>query len=181
MINNHSLMQNNSNVLCASSRFSGNRPHQDNYPQHNPFKPPIYQSLTSSHGPLGESAHRSNSINVNFTRQSDLAILQMRQKSQKENSSILSNGVGNASRKSCPSSKSSILSAGSVSNGRCSFTSGGDSCKANSSRSSSNNLKADRFIPFRGTQENFFEEFIINNDPFNDNKKKMRKASDDQQ
>ena len=104
----------------------------------------------------------------------------MRQESQKENSNILSNGAGNGSRKSCLSSKSSILSAGSVSNGRCSFTSGGDSCKANSSRSSSNNLKVDRFIPFRGTQDNTFEEFIINNDPFHDNKKKVRKASDEQ-
>lgn len=37
----------------------------------------------------------------------------------------------------------------------------------------------DRFIPFRGTQENFFEEFIINNDPFNENKKRSRKISDD--
>jgi len=53
----------------------------------------------------------------------------------------------------------------------------GDSCTDKSSRSSSNNYKADRFIPFRGTQENFFEEYIINNDPFNENKKKNRQNS----
>lgn len=99
----------------------------------------------------------------------------MRQMSQKENNSLASNGglVGN--RSSCPNSKSSIMSAGSVSNGRYSVMSG-ESCANKSSRSSSNNIKADRFIPFRGTQENFFEEFIMNNDIFNDNKKNSKKT-----
>jgi len=55
----------------------------------------------------------------------------------------------------------------------------GDSCAGNSSRSSSNNVKADRFIPFRGNHENFFEEFIINNDPFNETKKKAQKPSEE--
>ena len=52
----------------------------------------------------------------------------------------------------------------------------GDS-QDNSSRSSSNNYKADRFIPFRGTQENFFEEFMMNNDPFHESKKRSRKSA----
>jgi hypothetical protein len=55
----------------------------------------------------------------------------------------------------------------------------GDSCTGNSSRSSSNNYKADRFIPFRGTQDNFFEEYIMNNDLFHENKKKMRKNNEE--
>lgn len=55
----------------------------------------------------------------------------------------------------------------------------GDSCTGNSSRSSSNNYKPDRFIPFRGTQDNFFEEYIMNNDLFNENKKKMRKNNEE--
>ena len=71
------------------------------------------------------------------------------------------------------------MSASSVSNGRYSCMSG-ESCTGNSSRSSSNNVKADRFIPFRGTSDNFFEEFIISNDPFNDTKKRARKTSDEQ-
>ncbi|CDW78802.1 anaphase-promoting complex subunit cdc20-like [Stylonychia lemnae] len=104
----------------------------------------------------------------------------MRQTSQKENSSIASNGGVNGNRKSCPNSKSSILSGGSISNGRYSCMSG-DSCTDKSSRSSSNNYKADRFIPFRGTQDNFFEEFIMNNDPFNETKKKKRQGSNSRQ
>lgn len=87
----------------------------------------------------------------------------------------MSNGGMIGNRKSCPNSKSSIMSVGSLSNGRFSVKSG-ESCADKSSRSSSNNFKPDRFIPFRGTQENFFEEFIMNNDPFNDNKKKSKKA-----
>ncbi len=39
------------------------------------------------------------------------------------------------------------------------------------SRSSSNAYKGDRFIPFRGTQDNFFEEFIINNEIQKESKK----------
>lgn len=96
--------------------------------------------------------------------------------SQKENNSLLSNGGTLGNRRSCPNSKGSIISVGSVSNSRYSVASG-DSCTGKSSRSSSNNYKADRFIPLRGTQENFFEEFIMNNDPFGDNKKKQRKDS----
>jgi hypothetical protein len=55
----------------------------------------------------------------------------------------------------------------------------GDSCTGNSSRSSSNNYKADRFIPFRGTQDNFFEEYIINNELYNEAKRKQKKATDE--
>jgi hypothetical protein len=55
----------------------------------------------------------------------------------------------------------------------------GDSCTGNSSRSSSNNYKADRFIPFRGTQDNFFEEYIMNNDLFHETKKKARKNNEE--
>lgn len=100
----------------------------------------------------------------------------MRQSSQKENSSLASNSGLNVNRNSCPNSKSSVISAGSVSNGRYSVMSG-ESCADKSSRSSSNNFKPDRFIPSRGTQENFFEEFIMNNDVFNENKLKTKKKN----
>lgn len=74
----------------------------------------------------------------------------MRQMSQKENNNLASNCGLIGNRNSCPNSKSSIMSAGSMSNGRYSVMSG-ESCADKSSRSSSNNFKPDRFIPFRGT------------------------------
>lgn len=43
-----------------------------------------------------------------------------------------------------------------------------------SSRSSSNTFKGDRFIPFRGTHDNFMEEFIINNELFKESKNKHK-------
>lgn len=155
--------------LTLSSRFSGPQNSKDSHKVSNPFKPPIYNSLTSSHGPMGEGVHRQNSINLHQNRQLEMG----RYLSQKENSSIASNSCPQPSRKSCPSTQSGVLSAGSQ--GRYSCMSG-DS-QDNSSRSSSNNYKADRFIPFRGTQENFFEEFMMNNDPFHESKKRSRKSA----
>lgn len=69
-------------------------------------------------------------------------------------------------RKSCPNSRSSILSGGTVNVAGRSSINSQDSCTGQDSRSSSNAFKGDRFIPFRGTQDNFFEEFIMNNDPY---------------
>lgn len=133
---------------------------------------------------INSAAQRSNSINFNLQKSSgqiDLTLsYQMRQHSQKENSSFQSNlqrPNDCSSRNSCPNSKSSLISVGSISNDRNSVLSG-DSCAQNSSRSSSNNYQGDRFIPFRGTKENFMEEFIINNDhPISQAKKPLKKSS----
>jgi hypothetical protein len=74
-------------------------------------------------------------------------------------------------RKSCPTNRSSVLSGRGVSsNSRMSVTSQA-SGKGSNSRSSSNTFKGDRFIPFRGTTDNYFEEFIMNNDLYKNTKK----------
>lgn len=64
--------------------------------------------------------------------------------------------------------------------GRTSFVQS-NSCLESKSRSNSNAFKGDRFIPFRGTQDNFFEEFIMNNDLYKDQKKKKSENGDDVQ
>lgn len=76
-------------------------------------------------------------------------------------------------RKSCPDKQMTKLSDIS----RKSFRS---SEFDTSSRSSSNTFKGDRFIPFRGTHDNFMEEFIINNDLFKEQKNNKKSNNNDQ-
>jgi hypothetical protein len=68
------------------------------------------------------------------------------------------------------SDKISVLSKKSSQLGKQSSCLSQSSANGNSSRSSSNAFKGDRFIPFRGIQDNYFEEFIINNDFYKDSK-----------
>ena len=118
-----------------------------------------------------------NSINLKISLTSDgLQQLNMLSHESKENSSLNSNQAY-IIRKSCP------LTTTGLSNGSIA-TAGRYSCNskdsfADSSRSSSNAFKGDRFIPFRGTQDNFgFEEFIMNNDPYKEQKKKPKSSEE---
>lgn len=162
-----------SNIEVASSSMVIS---SNGYPSHNPFKPPVYHSLTGSHGPSMCGGVKSSQTHKLFQNDPQLAAAM---KECKENSSINSN-IGDLSKKSSATcyqpSRSSIVSAGTngssngnaaLFNGKASFTSSGkDSIH---SRSSSNAaFKGDRFIPFRGTTDNFMEEFIINNDVYKD-------------
>jgi hypothetical protein len=47
-----------------------------------------------------------------------------------------------------------------------------NSANGNSSQNSGNAFKGDRFIPFRGIQDNYFEEFILSNDLYNKDSRK---------
>ena len=64
-----------------------------------------------------------------------------------------------------------MLQVPSLQKGRLSHT---GACAETKSRSSSNaQYKGDRFIPFRGTTDNYFEEFIINNELYKEKEKKQ--------
>lgn len=89
---------------------------------------------------------------------------------EKENSSLNSNRQVIKKKLSNLSDKLSVQSRKSSQLGKQSSCLSQSSANGNSSRSSSNAFKGDRFIPFRGVQDNYFEEFIINNDFYKDNK-----------
>lgn len=74
-----------------------------------------------------------------------------RQEGVPENSQLLFN------RKSCPDRKLTNLAEGSKKKPENQENEG-----FSKSRSNSNAFKGDRFIPFRGTQDNFMEEYIMN-------------------
>jgi hypothetical protein len=80
------------------------------------------------------------------------------------------------SRKSCPTTKSSVLSASGNNEFVVAKSHSSGITNGSKSRSSSNAYKGDRFIPFRGTQENFFEEFMINNEVQRESKRNKTNA-----